>query len=363
MMSNITLNVPINPTSLGQVSICLLRELFESNQDVLIDSLTDHQLEHENQYQKFFEWIVGCSNNFHFKHSRKDNKTLKLWHISQSLDFLSNNQTLFTFHETDSLTDAEINILNQQSKVIVSYNDLYELISSECDTRVFKVFLPFDKYNFKKVFKKETGDNRIVFNLVGKYEPLRKRHNKVISAWIKEFGDNPKYELRCGIANPFYQDDEFKHAIQNVIKRNYFNVQFLGWIVQNSLYNDFINQGDIVIGMGNEAWGLPEFHSVGLGKHAVLLDCLGHKEWANEDNSCLVKPSGMIPADNDKFFQKGYKFNQGNLYDFNEHDFIESCYQAIDRFNNNPINENGLTIQKKFNTKSFLETINTILES
>lgn len=361
-MIDTTLNVPINPTSLGQVSICLLREIFESGQDVLIESMTDIQLEHENQNQKFFEWIAGCQNSFSFKHS-KSNKTLKLWHISQALNFLSDNQALFTFHETDSLTESEINILNQQDKVITSYNDFYKLVYDECDARVFKIFLPFDKYNFKSVKKRETGDNRIVFNLVGKYEPLRKRHDKVISAWIKEFGDNPKYELRCGIANPFYKDDEFKYAIQNVVKRNYFNVQFLGWIVQNNLYNDFINQGDIVIGMGNEAWGLPEFHSVALGKHAVLLDCLGHKEWADSDNACLVKPSGMIPADNDKFFQKGHKFNQGNFYDFNENDFIKSCYDAIGKFNDNPINDNGIKLQTEFNTKLFLETINTILES
>lgn len=356
-MSKLTFNLPLNPTSFGQISLCLLRELFEQQEDICLLPISDPQLQHESRNTKFFQWIDNSVANFYPQHNRSSNPTFRLWHINQSLNFLSNNQTLLTFHETDSLTESEINIINNQDRVLVTCQSSLDLFKEETDAIINKIHLPFDKYNFFKRERRQTGDDRIVFTLVGKYEPLRKRHDKVISAWVKEFGDNHKYELRCAISNPFYEEDEFKYCIKQVIKKNYFNVQFLGWAVQNNLYNDLLNQTDIVIGMGNESWGLPEFHAIGLGKHGVILDCLGHQEWATGRNSCLVRPSGMIPADNDKFFQKGHKFNQGNFYDFDETDFIASCYQAIENYNKNPINENGLNIQNEFTTQKFVNNL------
>ena len=45
--------------------------------------------------------------------------------------------------------------------------------------------------------------------------------------------------------------------------KEYFNINFLGMMQKNSLYNDFLNSGNIVLGMsGAEGWGLPEFQSV-----------------------------------------------------------------------------------------------------
>ena len=63
-----------------------------------------------------------------------------------------------------------------------------------------------------------------------------------------------------------------KQMFSNCLNGNsYFNVNFLGHMVQNVLYNDFLNSGDIIIGMsGAEGWGLPEFQSAAIGKHAVI---------------------------------------------------------------------------------------------
>lgn len=360
MNNNFTLNVPINPTSFGQIGIMLLRECYEQGLEPNIAPITDPQLQHEKTDGKFLAWINSCSRKFNSNHTRST-PTLRLWHINQSMEFISECQTLLTFHELDQLTDSEINILNQQNQIAVTSKASQDLFQDHIDKTVKFINLPFDHYNFNEVERRGTGDDRIVFNLVGKYEPLRKRHNKVIKTWLDEFGDNPKYELRCAIANHFYEEREYKEALRQVIGKNYHNLNFLGWFVQNSLYNDYLNNGDIVIGMGNESWGLPEFNSIALGKHGVIMDCLGHKEWATGKNSHLVEPSGMIPADNDKFFKKGYEFNQGNFYDFNETDFIAQCYQAIESYNKNPINETGIELQK-FTTKQFLEDTQNMLK-
>ena len=80
----------------------------------------------------------------------------------------------------------------------------------------------------------------------------------------------------------------------------------------NAKYNDFLNSGDIVIGgSGGEGWGLPEFHSVGLGKHAVITDGTGYKSWATDENSCLIKPGKKEEIYDNVFFHKGAPYNQG----------------------------------------------------
>ena len=66
---------------------------------------------------------------------------------------------------------------------------------------------------------------------------------------------------------------------------------------KNIVYNDFLNSGDIILGMsGGEGWGLPEFHSVGMGKHAVVLNAHSYKDWADEINSVLIKESGLTTS-------------------------------------------------------------------
>jgi len=43
---------------------------------------------------------------------------------------------------------------------------------------------------------------------------------------------------------------------------------------------------------GGEGWGLPEFQSVALGKHGVILNSSGYQDWANEKNTVMVQPNG-----------------------------------------------------------------------
>ena len=87
---------------------------------------------------------------------------------------------------------------------------------------------------------------------------------------------------------------------------------------KNETYNQFLNSGDVVIGMsGAEGWGLPEFQSVCMGKHSVILNATSYKDWANESNSVLVEPSGKVDAYDEVFFKKGSFKNQ--LTDENLH--------------------------------------------
>ena len=131
---------------------------------------------------------------------------------------------------------------------------------------------------------------------------------------------------------------------------------------QNKVYNDYLNSADIVLGMsGGEGWGLPEFHSVGLGKHAVILNATSYKEWANTDNAVMIEPSGKTEIYDNKFFIKGAPFNQGSIFDFNEDEFIAGCEKAIENYEQNPVNENGLKLQKDFTYEKLADQLLSLI--
>jgi hypothetical protein len=130
---------------------------------------------------------------------------------------------------------------------------------------------------------------------------------------------------------------------------------------KNSLYNDYLNSSNIILGLsGGEGWGLPEFQSVALGKHSVILNATGYKDWANEENSVMVQPNGKRDVYDGVFFHKGQQFNQGNTFTFDDDEFIEGCEKAIERYKSNPVNEEGIKLQEKFTYKN---TVDKIIEA
>ena len=127
----------------------------------------------------------------------------------------------------------------------------------------------------------------------------------------------------------------------------------------NSMYNDYLNSADIIIGMsGGEGWGLPEFHSVALGKHSVIMDAHGYKSWANKENSVLVNPTNKIECYDGVFFNKGAPYNQGSIFDFDADEFIVGCETAIKRIEENKINKEGLKLQSEYTIDNFVDNIN-----
>jgi len=225
---------------------------------------------------------------------------------------------------------------------------------------VDSVYVPlgFDKYNFKTLDKQYFEDGRIVFNLCGKFEK-RKHHRKIIQTWTKKFGNNKKYYLQCAVFNSFISpEDNNKLLTEAVQGQSFFNVNFVGFMPNNELYNDFLNSAHIVIGMsGGEGWGLPEFQSIAIGKHSVMLDAHAYKGWTNENNSVLVSPNGKTDCYDGMFFQKGAEFNQGQIFEWDEDDFISACEEAIKRVENNPINEEGLKLQQEFTYSKMLDRL------
>jgi len=350
-------HLPVNGLSFGQVSLCVLKEfhkrglepcLFPINEDISAYSFD----------KEFVDWLKACIKKSPEKHKR-DNPSIMLWHLNATaLQTVSSRSLLLSFYELDSPTPAEINIASNFSKLAFTSKHSASIFS-EYGLKPEYIPLGFDNNHFKKLDKKYYDDGRIVFNLCGKLEK-RKRHNKIIRAWAKKFGNNKKYHLQCAIHNPFIAK-EMPSLISRILEgKNYFNIQFLNHMSKNITYNDFLNSGDIILGLsGGEGWGLPEFHSVAMGKHSVIMNATGYTEWASEKNSVLVTPSSKISSVDGVFFNEGAEYNQGKIYDFDDDSFIHACEEAVKRVESNKTNEEGLKLQKEF---TYSKTADKILE-
>lgn len=375
------LHLPINSVSFGQVSNVLLKTLFEKEKarleskegssddpDWYLFPIGGIDLSSQTEDKEFNLWIQQKLTKAAESYSR-DIPIFKLWHLNGSLESYSKRQVLFSFYELDRPTKIELNIAKNNATYF----------SSEYSNTVFESygvntkFLPlsFDSYNFKVLNKKFHNDDRITFNVCGKLEK-RKHHAKIIQAWIKKYGNNPKFSLQCAIYNPFLVQntpqgvvDHNNRMISDIIGGNKpFNVNFYPHMKENLVYNEFLNSADIVLGMsGGEGWGLPEFHSVALGKHAVILNAHGYRSWANEDNSTFVNPNGKIDSADGIHFAQGQPFNQGNLFDWDTDEFLSACDTAIAKVEANRINTKGLELQQTFNKERFADGVIEALKS
>jgi hypothetical protein len=352
------LHLPFNGTSLGQCSFALCREIYKSDNDANLFHIGQpdySSIVDGDEGDKFIKWINENSINSDEKHSRAS-KCLKLWHLHGSLESYSNSPALYTFYELDSPTKREINIAKNQSVVFMPskhYADMFCNYGVNC----VEAPLGFDSTVFTNAPIKYP-DDRIVFTLAGKLEK-RKHHLKILSAWAKKYGSNPNVYLNCAVYNNFMKKEDQSAMIGSALGgKKYHNINFLPWMQRNSDYNKFINSGHIVIAMsGGESWGIPEFSSVALGKHCVGLLAHGYKTWMNTENTVTVLPSGKTPAYDNIFFQEGSPYNQGNIFDFNDDEFIDACEVAIENYRKSPINQSGLELQQKFTWKNTLDII------
>ncbi len=359
-MSDFNFVAPLNQLSFGNVSLCLLKEFFKRNLEPSIFPIGPVNLNNEQIEPNFAEWINKCIGKGFSSYKRTD-PAIKLWHLNGAQDSVSNRQILLTFYELDQPTVTEKNIVSNQDKVVLTSNYSVNIFKMFADAEnVEYAPLGFDDSKFKVTPKEEFPDGRITFTLLGKLE-RRKHHAKVIQAWIRKYGKNPNYFLKCAIHNHFIQPQELMDLYQSVLQgqNDVFNVKFYPFMDNAEAYNKFLNDSDIVIGMsGGEGWGLPEFHSVALGKFGIILNAHGYKEWANKDNSILVNPNGKIPAYDGRFFVEGQPFNQGNIFTFDDNEFLKACDLAIYKVRTEKVNTKGLELQSKF---SYSQTADKLL--
>jgi len=353
------LNAPINSLSFGNVSLNLLRAMYDAKDEVCHFPISNNAdlKAFDKLDENFFRWMQSNIQS-RFDTIRPDMPTLKLWHINGSETRYTSRQYLYTFYELNRPTKYEINLLNLQDHIFVSSSYTKQILqfSGIDEDKITFAPLGFDP-DFGVTNKKYGTDGYIHFGLMGKWEK-RKHTANIISLWAKKYGNNPKYRLTCCVTNPFLNADQLNKMIGNTLEgRRYYNIDFLPPLPLNSQVNDLINSIDVdLTGLsGAEGWNLPAFNATALGKWSVVLNATAHKDWANKNNSILVSPNGMTSSVDNVFFKAGEPFNQGDIFTWDENEVASAMEFAETKAKTK--NVEGLKLQEEFTYKKTLSKI------
>lgn len=355
-----TFNCPINSVSFGNVSYCILREIFERGVDFNFFPIGNVDVSSYNEEPEFQKALDRAARQARVTHSR-NNKTVKLWHISGAHESVSDKRNLITFHETSELTLAEKNILNQQDTIFVTSSYTKKVFEAfGVKSKIVYLPLGFDSRHYKKLDKTYYNDGSIVFGLFAKMES-RKNTLRVLRSWAKKYGNNKKYRLHAAISNPFIPAEQQSAMISHALGgEKPFNINFLPFLSKNEQYNDILNSIDIdLTGMSScEGFNLPAFQTTCLGKWGVFLNSHVHMDYATSENAILVEPSGFRRAEDGMFFRVGEQFNQGMWVDYKDDDFIQAMELAEKKAKT--ANTLGEALSEKFN---YQKTVDILLEN
>jgi hypothetical protein len=354
------IDAPINNLSLGNVSLNIFRELLERNH--LISSFFPVGENADfSAYDKLNPEIrtrmIDLGMN-RLRNLKREDPTLKVWHIQNSERKLSDNQYLFSFYETDSPTLEEIRILQAQTHTFFSCSETVECFKKRGVDNVSFVPLGFDK-DFYKTGKEYLGKGVVHFGLIGKWEK-RKNTERIIRTWLRLFGGKKEYQLSCLVDNPFFQP-EIMHQlkVQAMDGKHWNNINFLPRLKTNSEVNELYNAIDIDLSgiNANECWNLPSFNSACLGNVCVVGNAMAHKDWAQGENIVLVEPEGKEDCYDGVFFQKGLPFNQGRFYKISDEAIEDGILRGYGVFKNSLGKYDRSDLINKFSYKNTVDQI------
>ena len=355
---NINLEVPINGLSFGQVSFGLLKEFFDRKFLPNIFPIGQVNLQAYDFDKPFFDWLQFCCQKAHANFSRKF-PTIRLWHLIESERRLSDKTILWTFHETDTLTKVEKNIIKNNDLVLFSSNYSYEIAKSEGLENIGVCHPYFDHHHVKSDSLVPRVD-AISFLLIGKFEK-RKHTEKIIRIWKKLFGNDKRYRLNCLIDNPFIDREKWAEILNEVFEGTIpWNINLISRQEKNSEVNKLMNSCDIDLSglSGAEGFNLPLFNMLSLNKVCVAMDAHAHSDFINNGNVIIVKPSRKIPIYDDAFFKLGNIINQGNMFDFDDKEVEDKILEAVEFFNSGQ-----KTISTLPSVFSVQKTVDTLLSN
>jgi glycosyltransferase involved in cell wall biosynthesis len=328
----INVNVAVNSLSLGFCGYQITSQLLKQGVPFNFQNL-GNEVDTSCYNKRAFNYDSTISSklqSFRKNYSRRD-PVFRLWHLAGSESSIGTGNHLFTFHELDSLTPAEVNIANNQEQIFVSSRESVEVFK-EYGVTVPVSYIPlgYDTNHFYPTGRKYLK-GATVFGIFGKFEK-RKNTAKTIRAWLKKFGNNPAYRLHCFIYNPFFTPEQNKEIALKIVEgKDYNNINFFGYTKTLGELNDAFNCCDVVLDMsGGEGFSLGSFHCVGMDKRAVIHNVTAMKDWVvDSPNIKLVEPCEKNPAADGVFFAKEGEFNIGNVYGWNEDEFLGALDEVV----------------------------------
>ncbi len=357
MIQRLNFHGTVSQLSLGQVGFNLLRELYKRKVQVTFFP-KQFDLNAFRIDTAFGQWLERSVNTRFVKLDRKV-PTLACWHINQSEMKPSDKQVLLSFHETDSPTDAEVNIVNQQDHTFFTSNWTVDSFKTYGAPNVNFVPLGLDE-DFVPAGRRLIGEDKTHWILVGKWEDLRKMTGFKIKTWISLYGGRRDHHLTLCVNNPFYKPEHMNALYQQVFGgAKPFNVNILPPLKTNAEMLGLYQSADIDLSgyARAEGWNIPAFTATALGKWSIVTNCAAHKDWATAENAILVEPNGMVPAEDGHFFRKGEQFSQGNMYAFDDSALAQAMKKAESKART--LNESGVTLGKRF---TYAKTVDAIFE-
>lgn len=342
---------PLNNLSFGNVSYNILRELWKKDIDVGLFPIGEPDLSAFEPKKEFVEWIQNAINK-RFSILKRDIPSLKLWHIQGSDSLKTPNQHLLTFYECSSPSDYERSIVGLQKKTLFSSRYAAEKFGGKNVDSFICGFDP-DFHNTGKNY----GSDKISFFLGGKWES-RKATGEIIKAWVKKYGNNPKYCLNLMVHNPFFKPEDNQRLLNNAFGgKRIWNCNVIPPLRTNREVNEVLNASDIDLsGLSrSEGWGLFSFNMTALGKQSVVANHTSHKDWATENNSILVEPDGEIPVYDGVFFKQDSPVNHGIFYTVSEDKMIAAMELAEKKARQ--LNISGLVLQQTHSWSSAVDGI------
>lgn len=325
----LTLNFPINSTSLGAAGFHFLENieedfnLFPIGNSIDTAAFEPLSMALKMKVQKSLDNALGS-------HSI-ETPSLKLWHGFQGLERVSKRQALYTFHELDSLTQIEKNNLIQQEALAVpcSFNkEVFEANGVKVPISVIplgvdrQIFYPLEKY------KNKSGP--YIFLMAGKFE-ARKLHVEILQAFAMTFANNPSVKLRCCITNRFVE----MKAVYEMIHQQIFggrmpnNIEFVEWLPTERHFADFLSSGDCLITPSRgESFNLPLLQAMSCGVQVITNPDHAHRDYITIDNSILCKSEGKAVAMDNMFFRNDGKTNTGSWFMVSVNSIAQAMIEA-----------------------------------
>ena len=348
------LYLPLNATSLGAVGYntvanCPVTSLFPIGGNVDLES-----------YRPFPD-SVGQSIQKGMWYGVNDLKvselSLKIWHQFGGHERITNKQILYTFHELNKLTSAEVNSLKQQAGVIVPCNFNKQVFESH-GIASHVVPLGVNREIFSPS-SKTTGDD-YVFLLAGKFE-ARKLHFETLTAFAATFANQPKVRLRCAISNRFINMKSVYSSILNGIFKGALpnNIEFVEWLPTEKHFADFLNSGDCLITPSRgESFNLPLLQAMSCGKQVITNADHAHADYANDKNSILCKSDGMEVANDNMFFKNDGRVNTGEWFRVGVNEIAQAMILAFQK--GKTINNDGIETAKSYTWERFAKSLQEI---
>ncbi len=371
MINKLIFEGPANNLSMGNVSVNLLLALWRKKIDILYSPIGNADISNYNLPEEFKIWLNQAAQRFH-KEFDRNLFTIRNWHLAGSHSWITNKRYLLSYHECDSVTPEELQIVKNIDKVFFcgTYSPkVFADYGVNCDS----FNLGVDELSFKKLNKTYFTDNRINWLCTGKIE-ARKATLKIIELWARKYGKKrgesykdgeQMHTMSCCIINPFYDVKIQEQQIAQVLKEQYINIQFFPFLGREQ-YNDLYNSCEIdLTGLSlAESWNLPSFNFTSLGKWSIVLNAHGHKSWSTPQNSIQVSPNGKENIADGIHFHPypNSLMNIGNRFTWDSKDVELAMDTAVEKVKNKIPNVEGEKLATEFTYDKSLDYILTKIE-